>query len=218
MKVLFNHADSFEYGVTKKAISSAEPIEVKTQKAENALVAFMAVEKADEGKEDALSQRVFEETKKIYDQVKADVVVVYPYAHLSHELSSPDTAKKVLDKIYALFSDAGYKTLKAPFGWYKSFKIHCKGHPMSELSRAIYVEEKDATTSASASPDKKEVVSEALKAEEKLKSTWKILTPDGKLHDIEMQSGNIKGFDFSKYPELKKLAMYEMAKSRYLRT
>jgi len=34
------------------------------------------------------------------------------------------------------------KVHRAPFGWYKSFKISCKGHPLSELSREMRLEAK----------------------------------------------------------------------------
>ena len=54
---------------------------------------------------------------------------------------------------------------------------------------------------------KKEVVSEALKAEEKLRSMWFILTPQGELKPFEE-------FDFTGYENLKKFAEYEMRKSR----
>jgi len=54
---------------------------------------------------------------------------------------------------------------------------------------------------------KSEVVSEALKAEERLRSQWFILLPDGKLVPVEE-------FDFSKHKNLEKFKNYEIAKSR----
>ncbi|MBI2578761.1 MAG: threonine--tRNA ligase [Candidatus Aenigmarchaeota archaeon] len=33
--------------------------------------------------------------------------------------------------------ESSYKVYRAPFGWYKSFTLKCKGHPLSELSREI---------------------------------------------------------------------------------
>lgn len=62
--------------------------------------------------------------------------------------------------------------------------------------------------------EKKEIISAALKAEEKLKSYWYIMDLDGKLNPIEVKNGKITGFDFSKYPNLEKFAQYEMAKQR----
>ncbi|MCD6483147.1 MAG: hypothetical protein J7K83_02665 [Candidatus Aenigmarchaeota archaeon] len=62
--------------------------------------------------------------------------------------------------------------------------------------------------------DKIEEVSEALKAEEKLKSYWYIMDLDGNLHEIKAEDGKIIGFDFTSYPNLEKFARYEMAKKR----
>lgn len=62
--------------------------------------------------------------------------------------------------------------------------------------------------------EKKQEVSEALKAEEKIKSKWYILDLDGNLHEINADKNKIVGFDFSKYPNLLKFATYEIAKRR----
>jgi threonyl-tRNA synthetase len=57
-------------------------------------------------------------------------------------------------------------------------------------------------------------VSKALRAEETLKSSWYIVEPSGKLNPIKIKDGDVVGYNFKKRPNLKKLAMYEMAKSR----
>ncbi len=62
--------------------------------------------------------------------------------------------------------------------------------------------------------EKKQEVSEALKAEEKLESEWYIMDLDGKLHKIEANGDKISGFDFKKYPNLLKFAQYEIGKKR----
>jgi threonyl-tRNA synthetase len=54
---------------------------------------------------------------------------------------------------------------------------------------------------------KNEVISEALKAEEKLKSSWFILKPNGELVPVEK-------FDFSKHKNLERFVKYEMTKAR----
>jgi threonyl-tRNA synthetase len=199
MKLLLNHADSFDFEATRKAIKSAKDLIDKTGTAKNALVAFIAVEKCDEGKESAVAERAVSEIMDVFDKVGAESIVVYPYAHLSSNLSSPAVAETVLDLVYEKLKEGKANVVKAPFGWYKAFRISCKGHPMAELSREIIIEEIEEKS--------KEETSEALKAEEKMKSSWKILTPDGKLHEPS-------GFDFSKHPGLKKFADYEMHKNR----
>jgi threonyl-tRNA synthetase len=208
MKILFNHADSFSFEATKKAVNSAKDLSdsEKSGEAENSLVAFMAVEKHDEGKEEAVADRTIEEIDSVLEKIHADNVVVYPYAHLSSNLSSLDTAEKTLNLVYEKLKEKGVKVQKAPFGWYKAFKISGKGHPLAELSREIIIEEVEKKS--------KEDVSDAVKAEEKMKSSWAVLTLDGKMHPLNKEGNNIKGFDFKNYPNLLKFAQYEITKNR----
>lgn len=173
----------------------AEEIDDQAKKGrlEEALCAFIAVEKFDEDDPDAV---VTESAKQIADvagQVKADRIMIYPYAHLSAQLSTPATAVKIL-KGLAETLGADYEVMRAPFGWYKAFTISCKGHPLSELSRSIRLGEG-------------EVVSQALKSEAKAVSYWKVLDQKGNLIDAEK-------FDFTGYQNLQKFANYEISKAR----
>ncbi|MCD4799433.1 MAG: threonine--tRNA ligase, partial [Methanosarcinales archaeon] len=91
--------------------------------------------------------------------------------------------------------------------------IKCKGHPLSELSRTIRVDGEatpdGAASAVSTAPAsrKEEVISEAIKAEEKAKSYWHILTPDGELHSFD-------DFNFTGHDNLRKFKDYEVSKSR----
>ncbi|MEM0350479.1 MAG: threonine--tRNA ligase, partial [Archaeoglobaceae archaeon] len=75
---------------------------------------------------------------------------------------------------------------------YKAFKLSCKGHPLSELSKEIKGEEE---------------VTRALMDEKKVISHWFILKPNGELVRVEE-------FEFEGYENLKKFAKYEMEKRR----
>jgi threonyl-tRNA synthetase len=204
MKILLNHADSFEFEATKKALKNPEELSEGTRSgsAANALVVFVAVEKTDEGNEEKIVSNAIIEIKDVYRKVSAGTIVIYPYAHLSSSLSNLETADIVIKSIYSTLADQGFDVIRAPFGWYKAFNIKCKGHPLSELSREITASEK------------KTEASEALKAEEKLKSNWFVLTPEGELSEIQYTSGGISGFKLDKGSGLEKFARYELAKNR----
>ena len=139
MKLLLVHADFIEWEPKKKAIASAEEVEKRKYRADEALVVFTAVEKADEADVDSAVKKAVDEIAKVLGDVKADNVVLYPYAHLSSSLSSPDVARQVLVDIEALLEKKKVKVQRAPFGWYKAFDLKCKGHPLSELSKTITV-------------------------------------------------------------------------------
>ena len=144
MKILTIHADFIEFEAKKKALKAAEEgIKEGKQRVEECLVVFTAVEKRDEADLKAVTDKFVEQVKDIAGQVKAKTIVLYPYAHLSSSLSSPAQAEQLLKNTEKILAKE-YKVTRAPFGWYKSFTIACKGHPLSELSREFSVESKSA--------------------------------------------------------------------------
>ncbi len=186
MRILLIHSDYLRYK-TKSKTKIAEEIEDKKKSGEfeNALVVFTAVEKEDELNTDEIVRSAVSEIINVSDQVKPDKVVIYPYAHLSSSLGSPQAAKKVLMEMESKLKENGLNASRIPFGWYKSFEISCKGHPLSELSRTITIK-----------PEEKEKAAEE-------PSKWYILSK-GELLDIET-------FKFES-EDLKKLTDYELGK------
>jgi len=202
VKILTIHSDYLEFEPKKKAIPSAEEWTTGKKRIEECLVVFTAVEKGDEKDSEQASRNLANEAKKVADEVKTERIVLYPYAHLSSNLASSAPALKILKEAESELSKLGFDVYRAPFGWYKAFEIRCKGHPLSELSREF-------------GPEKVEVmVSEALREEEKVKSQWFILNPEGKMYPISIESGKVFGYEFGKYKNLAKFALYEMAKVR----
>ena len=208
MQLLLIHSNYIEYEI-KKQTTVAEKIDesLKSCRLEEALTAFTAVESIDEvNPKESIDKAVFE-IEKVAAQVKTNRIMLYPYAHLSSDLSSPKIAVQVLKGIEASLSGK-YEVKRAPFGWYKAFTVSCKGHPLSELSRSIRPEVvTKAASKAEAAGKTDEVVSEALKAESTAKSYWYILTPDGELHEVE-------SFDLTPYTKLQQFVNYEISKSR----
>ena len=194
MQLLLIHSDFIEFEA-KRPTKMAEEIEDQAKKGrlEEALCAFIAVEKFDEDDPEAVIAESAKQIADVAGQVKADRIMIYPYAHLSAQLSTPATAVKILKGLAETLS-ADYEVMRAPFGWYKAFTISCKGHPLSELSRSIRLGEG-------------EVVSQALKSEAKAVSYWKVLDQKGNLIDAEK-------FDFTGYQNLQKFANYEISKAR----
>ena len=197
MKLLILHTDYIEFIAKQKTkIAEDVPEEKRHGRAEEALAVFIAVEKEDEKAKDKIAEKATEEILDIYSKVKAQRIVLYPYAHLSSSLSKPDFAIAVIRLIGNKLKERDYEVIKAPFGWYKAFELRCKGHPMSELSREIRVEE-----------EKKE--SRALKAEQGLKKSWYVLTPEG--DNIPAEE-----FDFTEYESLKIFYEYETSGTRIM--
>lgn len=194
MRILLIHSDYIEYEAKKKLDFADEiPEKEKKGRMEECLVVFTSVEKADENKMDTIVENTCKEIAKTADLVNTQNVMLYPYVHLSSTPSSPGFAEKTIDAIYEKLKPE-YNVKKSPFGYYKAFKLSCKGHPLSELSREITGEEK-------------EEVSEALQKAEEIVSHWHILTEKGELIPAEQ-------YDFSPYEDLRRFANYEMHKVR----
>lgn len=136
------HASHFEYEVRDRAIDEVEPISEKEKKdtVDEALVAFCSVEKADERDAEAIASNAAAEISKVASAVRTKNIVVYPYAHLSSDLGPPSVAIPLVRNVAQILASEGYNVKRSPFGYYKSFKLECKGHPLSELSKTITAE------------------------------------------------------------------------------
>ena len=168
MRLLLIHSDYIEYEAKKKT-KMAEEEAVLADSEKEALTVFCAVESIDEDDPEGVVMQAVAEIDKVADQVNVDNIVVYPYAHLSSDLASPEFAVTVLKALKTELEAEGFSVKRAPFGWYKSFKLSCKGHPLSELSKTIVPGEE-----GSVKKEKKEVTHD-----------WFVLTPDGKQHDYK---------------------------------
>ena len=194
MKILQLHSNFIEYRPIEKEIASAEECEQKPHRLEELVVLFTCVEKGDTIE---TGRKAIDGIKEFLDKIKSRRILLYPYAHLSSSLASPSEALKVLKEMESYANSLGIETHRAPFGWCKEFTISIKGHPLAEQFRSVLPGEEK----------KEELVSKALEAEEKIKSHWYIIEPDGNLIPVE-------DYDFSGHENLKKFADYEISKMR----
>ncbi len=190
MRILQLHCDSIEYTPTKKEIKSAEEIIPETKNLEEVVVTFISVEEDDDK---TVAKKAITEIKESMNKIGCKKLLLYPYAHLSSKLASPNSALSVLKEMETLASDL--EVSRAPFGWTKTYKLEVKGHPLAENSKVITKDGKSDDTS------------EAVKSESKIKSYWYIMTPDGNMQEVDK-------FNFSKHPQLEFLTKYEGSKKR----
>jgi threonyl-tRNA synthetase len=149
MKIIALHCDYIRIKALKKALKDPEELDEKEKKGyeiKECLVVLSAVEKNDEGFEEQIAGKLVENIKGIAEQVKCKKVVLYPYVHLTSHPSIPVSATKVLYLASEHLRKDKFDVVKAPFGWYKEFELKCKGHPLSELSRKIFVGEGSSKT------------------------------------------------------------------------
>jgi threonyl-tRNA synthetase len=151
MKILSLHCDYIKFKPLKKALKEPEQLSKEREKEINVkdpLVILTAIEKQDEKNPNIVSEYV-KNIEDLIKQVNATNIVLYPYAHLSPSLSSPDFALKTMESAEKeLIKNKKLKITRAPFGYYKEFELKCKGHPLSELSRSIGDNTETKTTKA----------------------------------------------------------------------
>ncbi|MEM4330885.1 MAG: threonine--tRNA ligase [Candidatus Pacearchaeota archaeon] len=144
MKILSLHCDYIKFKPIKKAIKEPEELSEERKKeieVKEPLVIFTAVENCDEENFDGILSKYLENILDLKKMVKAERVVLYPYAHLSSNLSRPDFAQKLLEEAEKELVKQKIEVYRAPFGYYKEFELRCKGHPLAELSREIKLNE-----------------------------------------------------------------------------
>jgi len=193
LRILQLHSNYIEYTPVQKEIEIAEEVGKEEKRVEEVVVLFTAVEENDD---ETAAKQAIQEVHDFLKKLKVNRILIYPYAHLSSNLAKPAVALKIIKAMEKHAKAEGIETFRAPFGWNKQFTISIKGHPLAEQSRVILPSEV-----------KEEKVSEALKAEEKMKSVWYILQPNGDIVHVEK-------FNFAEYRNLEKLAKYEISKMR----
>lgn len=207
MRILMIHASEFSFQVTQETSVAAAAGDVseeeKSGSAGDSLVCFISVEKQDE---DNAGRVVSEAHRKIlshHDKLGAETLWLYPYAHLSSDLASPRWGQKVMKMMWDVFSaDSDGPALKrAPFGYYKAFDLKAKGHPLSENALTVTGEEADGEVDGDAGESK------AVAAEKTLKSTFFIVTPEGKVTPAE-------DFNLKQYPVMRRFRQYELSGTR----
>jgi len=206
MRILQMHSNYIVYTPVQKEIQIAEEADKKETRVEEVVVLFTAVEEDDNS---ALAQKAIDDVRAFLGKQKVNRILIYPFAHLSSNLSKPSEALKIIKDMEAYAKGKGIETFRAPFGWNKQFTLSIKGHPLAEQSRT-YVPVPAAEVEVKAEGECKkeeEPVSAALKAEDKMQSFWHVLMPDGLLMPIEE-------FKFKGHANLQKFSQYEIKKAR----
>jgi threonyl-tRNA synthetase len=204
MRILQLHSNYIVYTPVKKEISIAEEAAKEENRVEEVVVLFTAIEAGDNS---AMAKKAIDEVHAFLHNLKVNRILLYPFAHLSSNLSKPSEALKLIKEMEAYAKQKGIETYRAPFGWTKQFTLSIKGHPLAEQSRSYAVEGTEKKPWKQEVVKEEEPVSAALKAEDTLRSFWHVLQTDGSLVPIEE-------FKFKGHTNLQKFSQYEIKKSR----
>ncbi|HET7642428.1 MAG TPA: threonine--tRNA ligase [Nitrososphaeraceae archaeon] len=208
MRILQLHTDFIEYQPIEQELNIAEKnIDKTNRRLEDLVVVFVTVENGDNNK---TLQKAVDEIKNYAQTIKNDRLLIYPYSHLSSDLSSPKHAFETIKELETMVKDVIKDVNRAPFGWTKSFNIKVKGHPLAENFRIISAQEPSHEIKNDDGKENQrnfEQVSLALKSEERQQSSWFILDTNGDL--IPLTS-----FKFKNYNNFNRFVEYETSKRR----
>jgi threonyl-tRNA synthetase len=133
---------------------------------------------------------------------------LYPWVHLAKtQPAKPDAALSALKNIESTLrsNHPDLSIIRAPFGYYKGFNLNCKGHALAERSKEILGQSDQKFTETSAE------ITKALDAEQTARSTFHVLTLDGKLEAFDE-------FNYKGQKELELFVKYETDKDRTVST
>jgi threonyl-tRNA synthetase len=136
LRILAIHADSMSYRANRKSRLAEEIVE-KEGSMEDCVVLLTSVEKLDEVDPGLVTDAARDEILARMDRLKSCRALLFPFAHLTSTLSSPEVALDTLKSLELKLKEAGIEVQRAPFGWYKEYCLKSKGHPMAELSMVI---------------------------------------------------------------------------------
>jgi threonyl-tRNA synthetase len=181
MRILQLHSNYIVFKPVEKEINIAEEAAKEETKVDEVVVLFTAIE---EGDNSAMAQKAINDARAFLGKIKANRILIYPFAHLSSNLSQPSQALAIIKDMETYAKEKGIETFHAPFGWNKQFTISIKGHPLAEQARS-YTPQAAAAAPQEGAPceakKEEEPVSAALKAEDTMKSYWHILQTGGSL-------------------------------------
>jgi threonyl-tRNA synthetase len=138
MRLLILHVDRFAYTVTEAARSRLrEPVAERSFAVEEALLALVSVERADEAAPAEVARRAARELETLAHHLGVSRIVLHPFAHLFGELAAPAVAVQTLDALRADLTAAGFTVHRSPFGWFTRWQLEAKGHPLSRVGRIV---------------------------------------------------------------------------------
>jgi len=142
VKLLLIHASRFWWRIREAArgLRARDVPEPEEAEFEDAVIVFTAVEKGDVGDPGGVVQEAVSAILEFSERIGCRSIVLYPYAHLTTELAKPEEALGLLKELEKALRARELTVARAPFGYYKEFLLHCKGHPLSEAFRDICAE------------------------------------------------------------------------------
>jgi threonyl-tRNA synthetase len=138
LRLLIFHVDAFTCTVAQKGRSPLiETPAAPASRIDDGLLVLASVEAGDETAADEVQRGTVEHIRKLAHQLKVREIMLLPFAHLFAEPASPAAALALIDNVAAELRSLDLTVERPPFGWFHSWDMQAKGHPLSRVARTI---------------------------------------------------------------------------------
>ena len=93
MRILQLHSNFIVFKPVEKEINIAEDAVKEESRVEEVVVLFIAIE---EGDNSTLAQKAIDDARAFLGKLKINRILIYPFAHLSNNLSKPSQALAII--------------------------------------------------------------------------------------------------------------------------
>ena len=138
MRMLMFHVDAFTCTITEKGRSSlVETPTAPSAHIDNGLLVLASAESGDDAAQAEVAAGSAREIAKLATQLRVTEIMLLPFAHLFAEPTSPQAALDLIDAVAVELRVTGLHVQRPPFGWFNTWDLQAKGHPLSRVARTV---------------------------------------------------------------------------------
>jgi D-Tyr-tRNAtyr deacylase len=136
--MLIFHVDSFTCTITEKGRSPlVETPAAPSAQIQNGLLVLASAERGDDQAIDEVARGSAAQVRALAAQLKVEQIMVLPFAHLFAEPAPPQMALQLMDAVVEDLRGTGLEVQRPPFGWFHTWDLRAKGHPLSRVARTV---------------------------------------------------------------------------------
>jgi hypothetical protein len=136
MKLLLVYCKNFGYTPTIKTLDNASE-NITSEHYENVQVAFIQVEKEDEGRESDVEKKLVKNLKWVCGKNNVNRIILHSFAHLSESKAEPEFTKLLFERTEERLLNAGFSVNQTPFGYFLDLQVDAPGFSLARVFKYI---------------------------------------------------------------------------------
>lgn len=135
MRVLFWYCDNFTWNPALKTLPDAPDAAPDVH--ESCIAAFIHVEPQDVEKGSTAETKLVKNAKWLARKWETTRIILHSFTHLGEEKAKPETARELIDRVYARLKNAAYDPVQTPYGYFNDLSIQAPGHPLARIFKSF---------------------------------------------------------------------------------